>query len=362
MNEHARLDRIRVLKEYQAKMAIPGGQFMERAERGYIGAMPALTGTLFFKDAHTPAVRAAICACFKEYEAIAGQYLTWLWREEPPDGKNCLAYRDAKPMPELMKTLSENGQVSFGYTSGKQKVDAGQWEFQAFGIRGWKAKMGTWGLSVVRFAMPLLYGEEHPLAFQAMFVKFADLLKAVHGYGGNGLVLSLVKRSDNEPTEAITSENYNGYDVGSPVLASSELKEDKIKTVSWLTAINNELLEKVGGLSTVGSALPMDWFALYPYSDGIVIQAGPYAEAASVEDDPKPACYVLPNMLLQDMRCKQMYDLHAGSAAGEPRIRGDAAARWLARFDVPPEELLSFKAKLLDEPKLTKETTLPERL
>ena len=106
----------------------------------------------------------------------------------------------------------------------------------------------------------------------------------------------------------------------------------------------------------------MDWFALYPYNEGIVIQAGPYADSASVDDDPQPPCYVLPNMLLKDVRCKAMFDLHAGSKAGEPRIRGDAAARWLARFDVPPEELLSFKAKLLDEPKLTKETTLPGRL
>jgi hypothetical protein len=29
---------------------------------------------------------------------------------------------------------------------------------------------------------------------------------------------------------------------------------------------------------------------------------------------------------------------------------------------VPPEELLEYKAKLLDEPKLTKGTTLRERL
>lgn len=361
MDELSKIDKVKVLKENQEKMAIPGGMFMQGGKQDYVGAFPALTGTLFFKDAHTPAVRDAICACFKAYETIAGEYLTWLWREEPPDGKDCLAYRDAKPMPELMKTLTENGQVSFGYTSGKQKIDAGPWEFQAFGIRGWKAKMGTWGLSVVRFAMPLPYIEEHPLAFQALFVKFADLLKAVHGYGGHGLVLSLVRGSDNEATEAVIAEKFNGYDIGSPIRASSDV-EAGIKTVSWLTAINKEFLEKVGGLSAVRSELPMDWFALYPYSDGVVIQAGPDPYNAPVDDDPQPASYVLPNMLLKDVRCEDMYDLHRGSASGEPRIRGHAAAQWLARFDVPPEELLSFKAKLLDEPKLTKETTLPERL
>jgi hypothetical protein len=361
MDEQSKIDRIKFLKENQEKMAFPGGLFMKGAKKDYVGGVPAMTGTLFFKDGHTPAVRAAICACFKEYEAIAGPYLTWLWREEPKDGKDRLPYRDAKPMPELMKQLTEDSAVSFGYTSGKQNVDAGPWEFQTAGIRGWQAKMGTWGLSVVRFSMPHLYAEEHPLAFQSMFVKFADLLKAVHGYGGNGLVLSLVRDYDNEPTEAITSEKYNDYDIGSPIKTMKGAGTG-IKTVSWLTAINNELLEKVGGLSVVRSELPRDWFALYPYSDGIVIQAGPYAASAKVDDDPQPALYVLPNMLLKEVRSTNMGSFHGGSAFGEPRIRGHAAARWMERFDVPPEELLEYKAKLLDEPKLTKETTLPGRL
>jgi hypothetical protein len=361
MDELSKIDKIKLLKEKHANMAIPGGQFMERGKKDYVGGWPALTGTLFLKDAHTPAVRDAICACFKAYEAVAGPYLTWLWREEPKDGKDCIPYRDAKPMHEMMSKLTENSSVSFGYTSGKQNVDAGEWEFQAAGIRGWQAKMGTWGLSVVRFAMPLLYVEEHPLAFQEMFVKFADLLKAVHGYGGHGLVLSLVRASDNEPAEALISERYRGYDVGGPIRAMKGAGSG-IKTVSWLTAINKELLEKVGGMTAVRSELPTDWFALYPYSDGIVIQAGPNADMASVDEDPQPPCYVLPNMLLKDVRCKETYDLHAGSAFGEPRIRGNAADRWFERFDVPPEELLEYKGDLLDEPKLTKETTLPGRL
>lgn len=55
-------------------------------------------------------------------------------------------------------------------------------------------------------------------------------------------------------------------------------------------------------------------------------------------------------------------DLHYGSKDGEPRIVGKAAEDWLARFDIPEEQLLQYKAKLLGEPQLTPETTLPERL
>ncbi len=54
--------------------------------------------------------------------------------------------------------------------------------------------------------------------------------------------------------------------------------------------------------------------------------------------------------------------LHYGSKDGEPRLTGLATKEWLTRFDVPEEELMHYKAKLLNEPKLTKETTLPGAL
>ena len=53
---------------------------------------------------------------------------------------------------------------------------------------------------------------------------------------------------------------------------------------------------------------------------------------------------------------------HYGSKDGEPRLVGWAAEQWLKRFDVPDEELLTYKTKLLNEPKLTKLTTLPDQL
>jgi hypothetical protein len=353
-------DPIQLMREHPEKMRIPGGLLTKQGPQDYVGSVPAITGTLFFKDAHLPDVREAICACFDEYEAIAGEHLTWLWREEPPEGPSKMAYAKAKPMRDMVERMKENDLFSFGYTSGERSHDAGDWEFQAYGLRGWKAKMGDWGLSALRFSMPLLYVEQNPTAFQAMFVNFAKRLKVIHGYGGNGLVLSLVRSDENEPFEAYLSQQLDGLDVGGPIDVSRAAATG-IKTVSWLTAVNYEMVEKIGGLSTIRSELPMDWFALYDYGVGLVIQAGPKPEAAPT-DQPKPARLVLPNMLFKEVRMPQIGSLHRNSSAGEPRLVGWGAEQWLQRFDVPEEELLAYKAQLLNEPKLTKATTLPDRL
>ncbi|WP_454689797.1 type VI immunity family protein [Achromobacter aloeverae] len=353
-------DPIQLMREHPEKMRVPGGLLTKRGPQDYVGSVPAVAGTLFFKDAHLPEVREAICACFDEYEAIAKEHLTWLWREEPPEGPDKFAYAKAPPMRAMMKRMDEDDLVSFTYISGRQPHDAGDWEFDVSGIRGWQAKMGSWGLCTLRFSMPLLYVEENPTAFQAMFVRFAKCLKAIHGYGGYSLVLSAVRSEQNEPFEAFLADKLHGLDVGTPVRVARSVVHG-IKTVSWLTAVNYEMVEKIGGLSAIRSELPMDWFALYDYGAGLVIQAGPKPEAAPT-DQPKPARLVLPNMLLKPVRTPEIGWLHHGSKDGEPRIIGRGAEQWLKRFDVPEDELMAYKARLLDEPKLTKATTLPDRL
>lgn len=352
-------DPIEMMREHPEKMRVPGGLLTKKGPQDYVGSVPAITGTLFFVDAHLPEVREAICMCFDEYNSIANKHLTWLWRAEPPEGPDKFAYADAPPMRKMMKRMDEDDLVSFAYISGAQPHDAGDWEFQVFGRRGWEAKMITRGTSALRFSMPLLYVEQHPIAFQEMFVSFAKRLRAIHGYGGHGLVLSVVREGDNQPFEAYLADLFNGFDVGEQV-GASRTAHLGIKTVSWLTAIDADKVEKIGGLSVIRSELPMDWFALYNYDTGLVIQAGPAPEAAPA-DQPKPARLVLPNMLLKELRAPKV-SLHYGSKDGEPRLNGWAAEQWLKRFDIEEAELMAYKAKLLNEPKLTPATTLPDRL
>lgn len=353
-------DPVALMREHPEQMHIPGALLSRQGPQDYVGCVPAITGTLYFKNAHVPAVREALCACFDIYEKLAAGHLTWLWRHAPPAGPDKFEYRKAPPMRDMMKELKENDLTGFTYTSGRQPHDAGDWEFYVFGLRGWQAEMGDWGLNVLRFSLPLLYVQDHPDAFQSLFVSFAGLLRAEHGYGGHGLVLSAARIDENQAFEAYLGAMLNGLDVGDPALSGKHAHEG-IKTVSWLTAINYEFLEQIGGLGALRSELPADWFALYDYGSGVVVQGGPKPEAAPVDTDPKPARLVLPNMILKPLRAPRVA-IHAASKYGEPHINGWSAAEWLTRFDIADEELMIYKRKLLDEPRLISGAVLSTRL
>ncbi|MGY2371921.1 type VI immunity family protein, partial [Pseudomonas sp. SDO5201_S390] len=277
-------------------LEMPGNLLMKGGREDYIGAVLCLRGTLYFKDAHTPLVREALCQCFDHFKRLAEPNLTWLWREEPPQGKPLTAYSDAKPLREMMEAMDEDDDLSFSYTSGQQSNDAGAWLFDLFGQRGWEAKMGD-DLSVLEFSVPLIYQEQNPVAFLKLFFDAARRLAAQQGYAGHAFNLCVTKRDDNEPTEAFMAARMPGLDVGTAALLANipEFKPTKIKTVSWLTVLDQARLDLVGGLDALRAQLPASHFAFYEYGNGIIIQAGAYPSLGGDAEDPKPAAYVVLN-------------------------------------------------------------------
>lgn len=360
------------MAEFMAKWAqthdhgtLPGAMLMRYGPEDYVGATICVRGTLYFKGAHTPEIREALCKCFDAYQAIANDRLTWLWRAEPPSGPDKFAFAKAPTMRAMLAKMDEDDHVGFVYLGGEKPHDASPWLFYPSGLRAWEAKLGWKGLDSLQFSVPREFVSQNPTQFQKMFVEFARLLKAEHGHGGFALNLSPPRIDENEPIEAVMVSKMAGLDAGNAALIRGWHEEginDHIVNVSWLTAINYAMLEKVGGLATLRSELPVNWFAKYDYGNGLVIQAGPEPTIAAVELDPKPSVYVLPAMALKDVRISANDSLHDGSHDGEPRLTGLAATEWFHRFDVDEAELMSYKAKLLNEPKLTKETTLPDAL
>jgi hypothetical protein len=137
-------DPLELMRTNPEAMNVPGGLLTEQEPQKYVGSVPAIAGTLFFNDAHLAAVREAICDCFDAFVVPATPPLTWLFREDPPEGPSKMAYEKAKPLKAMLEKMDEDDEVSFHYTSGKEAHDAGPWEFQVVGLPAWRAKMGRW--------------------------------------------------------------------------------------------------------------------------------------------------------------------------------------------------------------------------
>ncbi|WP_312520382.1 type VI immunity family protein [Massilia sp.] len=152
-----------------------------------------------------------------------------------------------------------------------------------------------------------------------LFVEFARRLHAAHGYAGYSLVLSALRNTEYQAFEAFVTSKLRGFDAGDAVAGAANAHRGT-KTVGWLAAINHDYLKKIGDQSTSRSELPMDWFWLHDYGAGVVIQAGPRPEPAPAKA-PLPALLVLPNMLLQSIRTKEV-GLHYASANSESRLIG----------------------------------------
>lgn len=318
----------------------------------------AVRGTLYFQGSHTAPVREAICQCFDLYATCARDHLTWLWREEAPAGPAKVPYAKASSMRALLARMDANDHVGFAYTGARADHEASPWLFRVSGLRAWEARMGDNGLDTLQFSLPANEVLRSPARFQALFVACARLLAAQHGHGGYAVNLPLAYTVADVAAEAAMIAKHAGIDAGNAILIASRHRigiVDHIKTVGWLTAINTHMVARVGGLPALRSALPRDWFAKYDYGSGIVIQAGPAPATAPVDGEPKPARYVLPNSLLAPLRVPQLGSLHGGASAA-------LAEQWLRRFDIPNAALLQYKAALLNEPKLTASSTLPDVL
>ncbi|WP_244116782.1 type VI immunity family protein [Burkholderia cepacia] len=127
-----------------------------------------------------------------------------------------------------------------------------------------------------------------------LFFDAARRLGTAHGHAGFAVNLSPTSVNQNESTEYLISRMLPGLDVGVPSdLATRQLK-GKIKTVDWLTAIDQSMLDAVGGLSRLRSELPQEWFAIGDYGYGIVVRAGVIPDSGTSESTVNRPLYHLP--------------------------------------------------------------------
>lgn len=311
---------------------------------GYVRAVPTIAGSLFFEDAHLPDVREAIAAFFDAYMAATSAPLTWVMREEAPSGEEKVAFSEAESLRATLEKADGDDILSLLYTGGEVARDASPWNFEVVGVPAWKARMGDWGLSGVRFSVPQAFFDQIRDAFVDLFAAGAERVRAIHGYAGHSLNLSPLRYLENQSLEAFVAPRMLGFDAGN-LTAGAVKAHLGIKTVGWLTAISTSLLEKVGGEQELRSLLTSSVFNLTDYGAGVVVQAGDKPDVCAV-DCPLPAAMVLVNEALRSIRTDEVR-LHYASANGDARLIGESARDWLARLDVPLDQVRLYRDQLL---------------
>ncbi len=330
-------------------------------DHSYIGAALCVRGSYYFQKGYTQQVREQIIRCFEEYETYAKNHLTWVWRDEPPEGPDSYKYEKAPTMREMVATLTSENWLTFAYLSGKEKYAAGEWTFTAWSPPQGRHEHYPADTDYLEFSVPVSFLQSHPGIFEAMFARFAQRIGVLNGYAGYAINLSLTRRKNNEPTEANLTKIFKGIDIGENLLISgfADMRM-RLKTVNWLTLINEAMLAQVGGVVRLRALLPEKHFAFYNVPTvGLLIQAGNYPSLASVKDDPMFASYVLLNHSLRKIRTDEVTLLHTEPDYDAYWLDEPNTDEWLARFDINDDQVQHYLLKLEDEAPLEEERRIP---
>ncbi len=342
-------------------LLLSGEKLNPYGDRSYIGAALCVRGSYYFQKGYTQQVREQIIRCFEEYETYAKNHLTWVWRDEPPEGPDSYKYDTAPTMREMANGMSPNDIFSFAYLSGKQRYAVGEWGFIVWANTHQDAEFYPQVTDYLEFSVPISFLLNHPKVFESMFAHFAQRIDVQNGYAGYAMNLSLTRKRDNQPTEAHLTKLFQGLDIGENSLtASGTDMRAHLKTISWLTLINDAMLQAVGGVAKLRTLLPERYFAFYDVPPvGLLIQAGNYPSLVPVKETPMLASYVLLNHALRKARLDWVEFLHTEPSYEAYWLDQPNTDEWLARFDIKDDQVQRYLLKLEDETPLDEERRIP---
>lgn len=115
-------------------------------------------------------------------------------------------------------------------------------------------------------------------------------------------------------------KRYPGFSLGSP----SDLVDQDLPPVNWLTLIGPELLGKLGGIARVQQAFSDEAISVMPLGHGALIRAGEFPQLGDLNRGDNLPLYRKVGSYLKDYRGHQKIRLTG--------LKDDSEA-WLARFD-----------------------------
>lgn len=287
-------------------------------------------GLTVYLDRPLPWCREAVVRAQETFFARAESELKWytdwkIGRLRPATGK-LLRY----PLQWLAEPDAADAAFGWRMFAADPPEDAPSYIFEGYSVEAAVEGPGPSYLSFMRIRLPL----ESLAPGYGRFIEFAaeivSELPFHHGTGGFFFSESEQRgiQQKNSAVVFAAAMRFHGVEPDAPVTTSASLIEG-IKTINWLTLVDDGFLVKLGGYESLRSRLSEE-IVVHRLAHGVMIQAGKEPGFGDVNAGDRLPLYREVARVLKPIRTKshpQLGDRSNGSF-------GDAGtAAWLSRFD-----------------------------
>jgi hypothetical protein len=291
--------------------------------------------SFYFRRLGEADLRKPLAACIQHYLALAGD------RIQLYAFANDRKFRKLKPGQHIeVQKFQEmiDPESDFNFEASATEVGIAQhWSISVMSSR---IKFSEDELGYFLAYLPFTALENAPpRSFTKLFLQICNALAVEHAYGGLGWVLPFDpsgRRAALElPLLGEQAMRFCALDVDDPNGTLIHCKQG-IKSINWLTAVSNRLLERMDGADSV---LRMAGHGVesHPYGNGMVFQAGSSPQIGDTVQGVIPQAYLALGKALKPLRAEYPWPIFT-APPGYPfpsHVDPDIAfsQRWLARFD-----------------------------
>ena len=312
----------------------------EERKPGFVAVRLGLVCSLYVRDPYAPDVRARLAQCGDQYQQLFGEHLKSYQKIDgtgnpipyPAEGVNLTKYVQEKDSLDKSFAPVFYGDADY-HVASKYGLDIFACSTRPSPIQGKPAHFSA----VIPFSW--LKDKDGEQAFQKLVHEWCQILKPFHGYAGIGAIQSM-DMTEKKRTSYLAyplARRFPGLEVDDPGVVSNRMWNRgqglKIKGVNWLTALDNQCLEELGGRDKVLSQLD-NTFVIYDYDGGVLIQAGLTPQLGDVNTQHVPHSYRMLSNIVKPLRMT----FPNGHSLMQPRTEAsntEVTNAWLARFDDP---------------------------
>lgn len=281
---------------------------------------------------HTAEKRQALIECINEYMEHYGQYMTWGTAFDK-NGKG--RYVDFEKMPSISDVVQFNqdhdDQIEWYVASG-ERDEAPEYSVMAFTNRDWEGRLLYSSTLTFRVAKDLIFNPEQKqilLSLIQLCINKLGVYHAVAGFQG-ALPYKPIGVGD---YSLIQSQRFWGIYQGANIFERT-LIQNGIKSIDWLTYINNDLVQRICEVKTFGKYC--EHFKVQPQqlTDGFLFLLENFPQLMP-SNLPVIESYFNLNKALRPLRNGAYEPISLDTGNNYKVLDVGASRKWIRRLDAP---------------------------